>query len=1227
MSCMSCCGIRRPSRGKDDDSGQLTATLDSKTQCARPVANGARLPSTHSTNTSRPSTSLLPTGRGVGNANITAKGPGQNIGTRRPTSPPTDQSHIQPDLWAEAIATLSDDDRTWIQSITGDASVSVPDRVDEMIILATQQQLQCETANWKAIHIGDYEISLDDAASKIIVWLHKFKEIGDVVVQYDPVHAALPWAAARFILQAVIAAKDQMAASIVVVERVTRIVHRCQVFEVLYNRETVDYATVQNLESALIRLYATVLRGLAKTSKFLSKHTHARSLYAILHPNKGLGLLESLEHDEHQVDREIRACEGKYRANADATIQAQLRGLLEFKEPILRTDENTKQILQRLDREELAKIRLWISSIEYRKHHDTINELRTRDTCHWLLERSKFIQWRSAPSFITLWLQGFPGSGKTYLASKIIDAIETTLTGKENDEGFAFFYCNRNEENRRGALAILRSYVRQLSTTPRRPDSIYPQLREFYNKSQSDGSGWTLGLCREYLIKLLNLYPRTTLILDALDECKPEERTNLLDFFDSIPSTSSKPVRIFISSRPEGDIRQRLSHLPNIEIQATDNESDIAKFVTQSIEKNGRWRDTLQRNQPLKDEIVQTLLDQSRGMFQWAMLQIRQLLNLRTEREIRSRLGKLPKDLGTTYDEIYKSIEALDVHAKAASLSALRWIMCAYKPLTSMGLLAAIHVDPEEGIQDSHQITDDDLLDWCANLIRVDFQQDPPVWRVTHLSVVEYLESRWTLLEAHCFVAKANLVLLQETYGSNHELKSQPNGTLLVDIFHPLHELQVYVRHNWIRHVQTQEQDADPKLADLLKVFLGSLDISSLQYRRWHGRMLRDVSGTRTQHDSPFSFPTDISPSTSTAFLVCRFSLYNLLRDWWETPSLDLSQEVMGRDSLLDIATAAGCLPICERLCDIGLPRDKPLRIEFYSRALGVAIKHGYTEIAQLLLEKGADAAFPFDWRARGLPGMTPLEAAVALGRTDILQLLIEKGAHNMSIFSSPTGGDAFVMAALNGHTGVIRLLVENGADANMPVKGAVLGSPLAAAASSGSTNMVQLLIQNGADVNMPLQCGMFGSALAAAAFCGNTNIVQLLIEKGADINMTLKDGAFGNALGAAILSNNTPLVQLLIEKGAYVNLPLQIREFSLDTPAAADYSVYGTVIWSLMDKKADANMTLQIGEYGSALALAAYCGYVEIVQCLIANNADATVTLKHGPYRNALEAAQADAF
>ncbi|KAI0440072.1 hypothetical protein F4803DRAFT_528891 [Xylaria telfairii] len=1015
---------------------------------------------------------------------------------------------MEPDLWRKAIATLDDKER--IELTRGNALMTVPEVVDEMIILATKRRQQCEKSRWKTFRFHGSEISLSDTATKIIIWLNKFKEIGDIIVQYDPVHAALPWAIVRFVLQATIVTKEQMAASLAIIERVTGIIHRCQIFQTLYNRNTIDQAVVQNLESALVKLYTSVLRALLEVNKFLSMPAYTQSLYAIFHPGMGSSHLDSLKQGETEVDREIKACEGQRRSNTDVRFEKHLRGLLNLTAPILHIDESVKQVLQKLDRGELIQVLQWISPIEYTRHHNTVRELRTKSTCDWLLQRPKFIQWSSTTSSITLWLRGFPGAGKTHLASKVIEKTQATLEGTENDEGFAFFYCNRNEENRRNALDILRSYVRQLSTPLHRSGLIYSELKHRYGDSQLCGSGWTLGSCQDYLIRLLNLYPRAALILDALDECHPEERTRLLDFFDSIPSKSSKPVRIFISSRPEGDIHQRLVHLPSIEIQATDNEDDIAKFVLQSIERNGRWNDTLRKDQLLKNEIIQTLLDKSNGMFQWANLQIKQLLDLRTKHQIRERLGKLPKDLEAAYDQIYERIEGLDMNSKALSLRALKWITCAYKPLNNEELLAAVHVDPEEGLPKSLDTTEADLLDWCANLIRVDSQQDPPVWRVSHLSVVEYLENRWTMLDAHCFVAKASLAFLQETYGDEHRNFLRPTG-----IFHPGHQLQIYVRHYWISHVQTQEhQTADPKLATLLKAFLGSPGQSSVQYRRWHRALDYKIMAS---NGSDFVPVDEISPNSSSAFLACRFSFYNLLRDWWDTESLNSSQLTYSGDSLLSLAVVGEQMPLCITLCEAGIQVNAPLRNRKYSSALEAAVFRENIDMVKALIEKGADINMPFrDLLFREEDYSNVFIAAICRGKLEIAQLLIDKGADvNMS---PQTGnyGSALVAAIHCRNLESIQLLIDKGADVNMTLQRGYCGSALIAAAYHENLEITRLLIDKGADVNISPQTGNYGSALVAAAYMGRMEIVELLVENNANITVHLQQGLYRNALDAA---------------------------------------------------------------------------------------------------------------
>jgi predicted NACHT family NTPase len=62
---------------------------------------------------------------------------------------------------------------------------------------------------------------------------------------------------------------------------------------------------------------------------------------------------------------------------------------------------------------------------------------------------------------------------------------------------------------------------------------------------------------REQLLESVNLYPKTTIVLDALDECDPKSRRHLVDAIELLLQQSGRPLKVFISSRPDRDIRER----------------------------------------------------------------------------------------------------------------------------------------------------------------------------------------------------------------------------------------------------------------------------------------------------------------------------------------------------------------------------------------------------------------------------------------------------------------------------------------------------------------------------------------------------------------------------------------------------------------------------------------------------------------------------------------------
>ena len=99
------------------------------------------------------------------------------------------------DLWAIALQSLSKVESENL--VFTESKLVILESLSKDFI---QQRDECEKKKLK-FEIRGRQIILRDLADKAITWIDKFKEIGDVAVNFDPIHAALPWAGIRFLLQ------------------------------------------------------------------------------------------------------------------------------------------------------------------------------------------------------------------------------------------------------------------------------------------------------------------------------------------------------------------------------------------------------------------------------------------------------------------------------------------------------------------------------------------------------------------------------------------------------------------------------------------------------------------------------------------------------------------------------------------------------------------------------------------------------------------------------------------------------------------------------------------------------------------------------------------------------------------------------------------------------------------------------------------------------------------
>jgi hypothetical protein len=122
---------------------------------------------------------------------------GTNNATARAAA--TSSTGPQP-LWAKAISKLDSHERATLSDFVEADLREVTPILDD-IRNETQQIVNANREKaWKITVMGK-DVVLRDVGMRILQWVDKFKHIGDIAVQYDFGHAALPWVLFRFLLQ------------------------------------------------------------------------------------------------------------------------------------------------------------------------------------------------------------------------------------------------------------------------------------------------------------------------------------------------------------------------------------------------------------------------------------------------------------------------------------------------------------------------------------------------------------------------------------------------------------------------------------------------------------------------------------------------------------------------------------------------------------------------------------------------------------------------------------------------------------------------------------------------------------------------------------------------------------------------------------------------------------------------------------------------------------------
>jgi Cdc6-like AAA superfamily ATPase len=207
------------------------------------------------------------------------------------------------------------------------------------------------------------------------------------------------------------------------------------------------------------------------------------------------------------------------------------------------------------------------------------------------------------------------GAGKTKTVLRVTDHVRHALDNRCNHEGFTYFYSNCNDDSRLTPSAVLRSFLRQLSSSAN-GQAVQHELAQLYNSNKQRGfpESWLPDTeARHLLRRFTACYPQTTLIFDALDDCDEQTRMPFVDYLEDLTCSAAKPIKVFISSRLDGDIKERFESGPNVAITATEKADDIARFVEAEIAARPQWNRKLSAS--THEKIVWTLCEKDNGMY------------------------------------------------------------------------------------------------------------------------------------------------------------------------------------------------------------------------------------------------------------------------------------------------------------------------------------------------------------------------------------------------------------------------------------------------------------------------------------------------------------------------------------------------------------------------------------------------------------------------------------
>ncbi|KAF7514051.1 hypothetical protein GJ744_004376 [Endocarpon pusillum] len=308
-----------------------------------------------------------------------------------------------------------------------------------------------------------------------------------------------------------------------------------------------------NLEEALIKMYACVLRFLAQAFQIYQQSTWKRNFLAFWNPSD----VTEFENTCHTLGRKVEV----EASNADRTMSEHDRGVLvdvhTKMENALKELEQLHTFQMSLDRIErkmdLARLRTVQEAL-----FDSLDQVHI--PCHPDTRQdvlSEIRAWTQDPDGKRIfWLAGMAGTGKSTISVSVCQWLKQQGPNGIVDLGGSFFF-KRGEGDRGSAALLIPTIVGELVQKIPGLDAFVARALDTNICSKAVSEQFKKLVFEPLKDLALNTQcPILVVVVDGLDECaKVEDIKTVLTLWESLSQVHTISLRLFVTTRPEVSIR------------------------------------------------------------------------------------------------------------------------------------------------------------------------------------------------------------------------------------------------------------------------------------------------------------------------------------------------------------------------------------------------------------------------------------------------------------------------------------------------------------------------------------------------------------------------------------------------------------------------------------------------------------------------------------------------